>query len=202
MSDNIQLNAEQIKALLEDLTQRMAARGINGHIRIAGGAAMALRYPNERVRLTSDIDALYEPRPDIDAIIVEMADQYRLPRNWMNSNGAAWIRVAQSDNTVSVATNRELAAMKLAAGRAQDIYDLRIIAKDLGISNATELVDIAYEIYGEDSIELPDGRSSYEALAVDAVIRPQPQPSTRTPKSEPIESTPPSEDNPGREPEF
>ncbi|MGO4534205.1 hypothetical protein [Leifsonia sp. 2MCAF36] len=55
--------------------------------------------------------------------------------------------------------------MKLAAAREQDLHDLRVLARHAGITDPQRLVDIAYEVYGEDSVELPDSRASYLWLA-------------------------------------
>ena len=59
--------------------------------------------------------------------------------------------------------------MKLAAGRDKDAADLAIIARHEGISDPVVLVDIAYEIYGQDVVELPDGRPSYIVFADDVI---------------------------------
>jgi len=53
----------------------------------------------------------------------------------------------------------------MAAAREQDLHDLRILARNLGIEEPERLVEIAYEIYGEDSVELSDPRQSYLWLA-------------------------------------
>ena len=69
--------------------------------------------------------------------------------------------------------------MKLAAARDKDAADLAIIARNEGIDDPAALVDIAYEIYGEDSVELPDGRQSYHWFAVDVInesMRPRRRP--------------------------
>lgn len=62
-----------------------------------------------------------------------------------------------------------LAAMKVAAERDKDIIDLGYLINALGISEPTELVDLAYEMYGEDSIPLSQGRLNYEIVAEEAI---------------------------------
>ncbi|BDZ54042.1 hypothetical protein GCM10025870_11150 [Agromyces marinus] len=83
----------------------------------------------------------------------------------MNAAGRSWFRVEARDTgapvAVTVATERELIAMKLAAVRDKDFVDLGILARHLGITEPEELVRIAYEVYGDDAVELPDGRESY-----------------------------------------
>nr|WP_285116473.1 DUF6036 family nucleotidyltransferase [Leifsonia sp. fls2-241-R2A-40a] len=144
---------------------------MSGHIRIVGGAAMALRFPDDpSIRVTSDIDAVYEPRPQVDEVIAQLAVEHGLEVDWINAHGAPWLRVdppsPDADGfQVILASTEQLIAMKLAAARDQDLHDLRILARHAGIRDPEQLVDIAFEVYGEDSIELPDSRQSYLWLA-------------------------------------
>ena len=87
-----------------------------------------------------------------------------------NARGASWLRVDPPDSNVGefqviVASVEQLIAMKLAAAREQDLHDLRVLARHAGIDDPQQLVDIAFKIYGEDSIALPDSRESYLWLA-------------------------------------
>ncbi|WP_438854815.1 DUF6036 family nucleotidyltransferase [Agromyces sp. M3QZ16-3] len=170
MNDGLVLTPARAKELIGELERRLAARGIRGSVRIVGGAAMALRFPDDpEVRVTIDVDAAYEPRPEIDEVIAEMARDYGLPERWMNGSSTPWNVVADTGGTITVATAEELVAMKMAAGRAQDLADLRILARHLDIRSSERLVEIAYEIYGEDSPALSDSRESYELFARDVL---------------------------------
>jgi hypothetical protein len=51
--------------------------------------------------------------------------------------------------------------MKMAAARDKDFADLEILVRHLGITDPAELVHIAFDVYGDDAVELPDGRESY-----------------------------------------
>ena len=169
-----EFDAESVLQLLDELKDRLSARGVRGTIKVAGGAAMLLNYPDDPdVRVTTDIDALIEPSEEIDEVVAEMAHDLGLPRHWLNAAGRSWLRVAGDEQddpvSVSIATPKELIAMKLAAARDKDAADLAIIARHEGIDDPSELVDIAYEIYGEDSVELPDGRTSYLWFAADVI---------------------------------
>lgn len=166
-----QLDPDELRRLLDELVRRLEARGIHGMIRIVGGAALALRFPDDPdVRATRDIDAVYEPREEVDRVIAELADEFGLEVDWINDHAAPWLRVAHADSNperfeVVVASEEELVAMKLARGAEQDLHDLSILARKMGIDDPEKLVDIAYQIYGEESVELPDGRESYVILA-------------------------------------
>lgn len=170
-----EFDAETVQQLLEELKDRLVTKGIRGMIKVGGGAAMLLNYPEDPdVRVTTDIDALLEPADVIEEVVEEMARDLDLPRRWLNSAGRGWLRVAggQQQNdpvSVSVATPKELIAMKLAAGRDKDAADLAIIVRHEGIGDPAELVAIAYEVYGDDSVELPDGWQSYLWFATDVI---------------------------------
>lgn len=166
-----QLDAAELGELLDELVRRAEHRGITGAIRIVGGAALALRFPDDaEVRVTRDVDAVWEPRLEVDEVIAELTEERGLEADWINPAAAPWLRTdephpADGEFEVIVATPEQLVAMKLAAGREQDLVDLRILARHLGIRDADQLVDIAYAVYGADSVELPDGRESYLLLA-------------------------------------
>jgi hypothetical protein len=70
---------------------------------------------------------------------------------------------------VTVASIDELIAMKLAASRDQDLFDLGILARNAGITDPERLVDIAFDAYGEDSVVLTDTREDYLILAQQAI---------------------------------
>lgn len=86
--DENELDRAQVAELLDELTRRLSELCVTGRIRIVGGAAMALRYgDDDAVRVTTDIDAVYLPRPDVDEVIAEMAAERNLPGSWLNASG-------------------------------------------------------------------------------------------------------------------
>ena len=72
---------------------------------------------------------------------------------------------------VTIATTEELIAMKLAASREQDLHDLGILARHADITDPDELVDIAFEAYGSDSMTLNLPREDYVIMAAQALAR-------------------------------
>lgn len=123
-------DADTVRELLDELVRRLKGRGIRGTIRVAVGAAMLLRFPDDPdVRVTRDIDALIEPSDEIAEVVAEMAGDLDLPSRWLNAAGRGWLRIEEprSDEpvTISIASARELAAMKLAAARDKDFADRR-----------------------------------------------------------------------------
>ena len=158
-------DARAVRALLDELAQRLSERGVRGTIRVAGGAAMLLHFPDDpEVRVTRDIDALIEPSDEVEAVVAEMAADLGLPSRWLNAaRSRLRVEAAPSDEavTIAIASERELIAMKMSAARDKDFVDLGILARHLGITDPAELVRIAYDIYGDDAVELPDGPESY-----------------------------------------
>lgn len=88
-----ELTGDQILALLHELANRLAARGIHGDIKLVGGAALILQGIGNRP--TADIDASYAKKTSVNSIVAEMATDYYLASDWLNSNasGSAPIHV-------------------------------------------------------------------------------------------------------------
>jgi hypothetical protein len=61
--------------------------------------------------------------------------------------------------------------MKLAASRPKDRTDLNRLIVDLDIHDATELVTIAREAYGEHSMTLPNDPDEVRLIAEEALRR-------------------------------
>lgn len=127
-------------------------------------------------RSTEDIDSRYSNKI-IDEVATEMAAEYVLPARWLNSHATAFIpdgaewaaNIPGTPAAVSLADLPTLAAMKLAAERSKDIEDLERVASALDIDTPEELVDLAYEKYGEESIPLSAGRENYLIVAGEAL---------------------------------
>jgi len=59
--------------------------------------------------------------------------------------------------------------MKLAAERDKGILDLGHLVNALGLSDANELLELAYDKYGEDSIPLSHSRENYAIVVEEAI---------------------------------
>lgn len=152
----------QILELLKELARRLEAHGVAVDLYLVGGAAMALEYNSRRT--TMDIDALFHPDQTVARVAHEMAADLNLDPAWLNSVARACVPDGQDEETVpmqiaynlrlQVASPRYMLAMKLAAGRDQDIPDIAVLCRTLGIQTAAAAVDIAVDLYGEDSVQL------------------------------------------------
>ncbi|MFO0875215.1 MAG: DUF6036 family nucleotidyltransferase [Phycisphaerales bacterium] len=115
------------------------------HLLLAGGAAGMLTGLLDAERTTTDCDVmLYEPaeaRELVDRIAAEVAGDFGLSERWLNSGGAPWMDAMPAGwrerlETVLVrgplhvhAVGRlDLLALKLMAGRPQDIEDLETMS--------------------------------------------------------------------------
>jgi len=59
------LDAERVRGLFLELSDRLAACGVTAQLFVVGGAAMALAY--EPGRLTRDVDGVFVPAPEVCA---------------------------------------------------------------------------------------------------------------------------------------
>ncbi len=162
MSVEVEFSREDIEELLEELGRRLLARNVTGRIYVAGGAAIALEYPARRV--TRDIDALFDPAQAVREEAAAMAKDRGLPPTWLSDSVRAFKPPGDDGQArtysipgleVSIASPRYLLAMKMAAGRPQDLHDLLLIFRELGITKAEEAADITQAVHGPDSILLP-----------------------------------------------
>ena len=166
---------EDIVRLLVDLEVRLNARGVALNIQIVGGAALLLHGLIERA--TGDIDARYASAAAVEQVAREMAVEYSLPPDWINSRAmaflpenATWMAGPEGTSAaIQLADLPTLAAMKVAAERPKDIADLGHIINAMGIQEPDRLVDFAYEKFGEESMTLTQGRNNYEIVAEEAL---------------------------------
>jgi len=157
-----ELNIEKVSALLAELGERLAGRGIEGEIYVVGGAAMMLAY--DRNRITRDIDAVGVPQEEIDTEVRAMAADHRdLDRDWLNAkvlpmlprgvDGERLQVLGALGLTVNVASPRWLLAMKARAARGRrDLDDIWVLCQILGLRSTDEIWQICDDVWGEDMI--------------------------------------------------
>jgi len=157
-----ELNVDRVSALLFELGERLAGRGIEGEIYVVGGAAMMLAY--DRDRLTKDIDAVGVPQEEIDVEVRAMAAEHRdLGPDWLNAKvlpmlprgvDAEQLQVLGGPGlTVNVASPKWLLAMKARAARNErDLDDLWVLCQVLRLRTREEVWSICDEVWGEEMI--------------------------------------------------
>lgn len=156
--DSPLLDAEQIRALLTELGQRLDARGIEARLFLVGGAAMALAFSRRRV--TRDLDAVFEPKKEIYDEAAALAREHGLPKDWLNDSvkGLLPDREQPIEGTssfsapgirVGVAAPQYLFAMKAMAARQEaDGDDLRLLARALKLKTSAQALDLVERFYG------------------------------------------------------
>lgn len=144
------MNKEDIEKYLRMLGQELLQRGVTGEILLAGGAVMLLKVQNREV--TKDIDAYFNPgQANIirDAAKV-IADREGLSYNWINEGVKGFFYTQPPAEEwaeypglrVYMASLDYLFAMKVVAGRPQDIDDIKALANVMSLSNAQDALAI------------------------------------------------------------
>lgn len=151
------MNREEIIAALTDLAAVLAGRGLEGEMYVVGGAAIALAY--DARRSTRDIDAVFEPKLAIYEAAAQVGERRGLPPGWLNDAvkgflvgddpGAAPI-IDLPGLRCMTASPRILLAMKVLAHRVgEDEDDVRLLAGQLGLASADEVLSVAEEAFGD-----------------------------------------------------
>lgn len=167
----------QIIDLLTELGRRLSAKGVAGRLYVVGGAAMALEFDTRRT--TRDVDAILDPQDTIAGEAASMATDLGLPPGWLSSAAQAFIPLPDEDPVsfdvdglqIALSSPANLLAMKMAAGRPQDITDLVVLFRHLNIRSPEQAVDIAERMYGSDSVVLSEPRESLLLLAESVLAR-------------------------------
>lgn len=176
------LSAEEITDFLTVLLDRLAARGVTVTGYIVGGVAVAIQLGRDE--RTPDIDGFFRPQTEVFAEAAAMAAEFDLSPDWINAHAAGFIEFDPSDDhdaqiievhghRVAVASPRVLLAMKIASLRPKDRDDISRLILHLDITDPDEIVDLAYSVFGEDSIALSAGRDDVRLDAAEAIYRAQ-----------------------------
>lgn len=151
------MERDEIIAALTDLGRALHERGITGEMYVVGGAAIALAF-DER-RSTRDVDAVFEPKLAVYEAAEGVALQRGLPVGWLNDAVKGFLsRDDPEAATVLdvpglrclVASPRMLLALKVLAHRVgEDEADVRILAAELGLDRADQVLDLVEQVYGD-----------------------------------------------------
>ena len=169
------MQRSEIVELLRLLADRLARQGLEGEMYVVGGAAIALAF-DER-RSTRDVDAVFEPKREIYDAAEEIAAELGLPQGWLNDAVKGFLSGPDEGATpvlelpglrVATASPRILLAMKVLAHRpGEDDDDVHLLARQLGLTTAAEVLEVATDVYG-DRLD-PPARFFVEELFSDTV---------------------------------
>lgn len=173
-----ELDAQGVRDLFSELSDRLQARGVHAQLFVVGGAAMALAY--DRDRLTRDVDALFVPTLAVREIAEEIGAARDLEPDWLNDAAKGFLpgaderprTVFESESLlVQVPSPQYLLALKLHASRDErDLDDAAILFCELGYTTAQESVDLLAATYPDAQL-LPRHRYVAEDVARRAEAR-------------------------------
>ncbi len=142
---------------LTALAAELDRRGVSGEMYIVGGAAIALAFDERRA--TRDIDAVFEPKSVVYEAAEAVAEQRGLPGGWLNDAVKGFLAGQDSDAAPVLdlpglrcltASPEMLLSLKVLAHRVgEDEADLRLLASELGVERADEVLAIAERTYGD-----------------------------------------------------
>jgi predicted nucleotidyltransferase len=144
-----EMTGEEMRALLEEVGERLAQRGLTGEIVLAGGAVMVMVLHTRGG--SRDVDAVFVREADaIRRAASEVAETHGLPATWLNDH----VRVFVADDAptvdlfavpglvVRMVTLHYLFYLKAWAGDPVDQRDLREIARTLDIRDEHTAYDV------------------------------------------------------------
>ncbi|MBO9577750.1 MAG: hypothetical protein J7480_03145 [Microbacteriaceae bacterium] len=148
--------ADEIRALLAELADRLDRAGIAASILVLGGSAIALHAPARGS--TRDIDAVLRPRGPILAVAHEMAVEHGLPSAWLSDGVVDTLHGIDlgTDTTTTVA----------AAGRVH----IAVASTELLLAlKATTTRDSETDL--DDAVRLAAALGATTESAVEAIVR-------------------------------
>ena len=151
------MDRDEITAALTDLAAELQRRGASADMYVVGGAAIALAFDERRA--TRDIDAVFEPKSLVYEAAATVAEERGLPPGWLNDAVKGFL--AGDDPAATpvldlpglrclAASPRTLPALKVLAHRVgEDEADLRLLAAELGLERAEEVLAVAEDTFGD-----------------------------------------------------
>jgi len=151
------LTKEKIINCLKLLGEELKKEDKSGEILLTGGAAMCLVHSARD--MTKDVDALYEPKTEVNALAKKIAKQEGLPEDWLNDSVKGFITegapidefMVLEGLKITVVTPEYLLAMKLMSARygETDAGDIRFLMSKLEIKTVDEAYNLLTKFFPE-----------------------------------------------------
>jgi hypothetical protein len=151
------MDRAEIIAALTALAHELERRGASGEMYVVGGAAIALAFDERRA--TRDIDAVFEPKNVIYEAAADVAGRLGLPPGWLNDAVKGFLEAPDPAAApvldlpglrVLAASSETLLALKVLAHRVgEDEGDVRLLASQLGLTEAGQVLSLAERVYGD-----------------------------------------------------
>jgi hypothetical protein len=196
MGDIKRFDLAALEAALAQLGTRSYEAGRTVEIAVYGGSALLLTL-NRRVS-TRDVDAVFERDKDfIKNLAAEIAAEFGWEENWLNDGVKGWLSAIDADPAVKalfktypseerpglrvfVAKPEYLFAMKCRAMRvggidsSSDIEDIKLLAREIGITNSTDALTLVEKFYPRNLLE-PKTRFGLEEIFLSLDVQPSDQ---------------------------
>jgi len=156
------LTREVIIEALRGLSDELGKQGVTGELCLFGGTVMVLAFT---ARLsTKDVDAIFQPSQLIRDLARQIAEQQRLPANWLNDAVKGYVS-NRHETTVgnlpqfphlrlTMPVPEYLLAMKCMAARIgatsaeqSDVPDIVFLVRHLGLKSAAGVLDLVAQYY-------------------------------------------------------
>jgi hypothetical protein len=155
-TDDPILSKEILLRAFARLDELLKKRNLTADVFVFGGAAIVLGF--DARPLTRDVDAVWKPHTEVLSAAREVADEFGLPRWWLNEQASFYLPAgAESDGVsaftggalrVTTAKPELLLAMKVRAARTGDREDIRLLANHLGLRSAVAVLALAEAAFG------------------------------------------------------
>jgi hypothetical protein len=156
------LTRETILRGLEALSDELGNQGVTGEICLFGGTVMVLAF-NARLT-TKDVDALFQPTQTIRELARRIADDLRLPADWLNDGVKGFISTRHETTTgnlpqfphlrLTMPVPEYLLGMKCMAARISgttdepsDVADIAFLIRHLKLKSAKDVLDLIEHYY-------------------------------------------------------
>ncbi len=151
------MDRDQIIEALTALAAELDRRGVGAEMYVVGGAAIALAFDERRA--TRDIDAVFEPKGIVYEAAASVAEEHDLPPGWLNDAVKGFL--ASDDPAAApvldlpglrclTASPEALLALKVLAHRiGEDEDDLRLLARELSLERADQVLAVAERTFGD-----------------------------------------------------
>jgi hypothetical protein len=157
----VELDATAIRALFDELAERLPQSTSPQIVVITGGALLALRGIRSA---TTDVDSISRLSTEVREAVLIVARLRDLDPSWLNNRAQAFtpatfdlatceVQFATNQLVVLGVSMRDLFLMKLHAARDRDLEDLERLWMHASFGSAEETVSSYYRAYPEEMVD-------------------------------------------------
>jgi len=161
-----QLDDQRIREALEELSRRLAVKGIQAEVCLFRGAAMILAFQARQT--TKDIDAIFAPPAVVRELAKAIGEEKGYDSGWVNDGVKGFVSANAEHTTANLPQFRNLRvvmpvpnyllAMKCMAARAGtpdaiDSRDVKFLLRRLGLTKPEQVLEIVEAYYPRNQIQ-------------------------------------------------